>query len=121
VVRKVVCKILLILSKGMLMMERDEGDEPDSTVFDYSGFDDDDDDESVNYNYAPFDYDTYQVSISSTFYTCIFCTDLHSCSLVAVWFCSFLSKNIGEKAACKMLVKLTQGRLRRREEEASRW
>ncbi len=72
-VRKVVCKILLILSKGMLMMERDEEDEPDSTVFDYSGFDDDDDDESVNYNYAPFDYDTYQVSISSTFYTCIFC------------------------------------------------
>jgi len=31
----------------------------------------------------------------------------HSFSLIIVWFCNFWWKNIGAKAACKMLMKLT--------------
>ncbi len=34
---------------------------------------------------------------------------LHSFSLIAVWLCNFWGKNMGAKAACKMLMKLTTG------------
>ncbi len=36
---------------------------------------------------------------------------LHSFSLLTVWFCSFWRKNIGKKAARKILMKLTTGHL----------
>jgi len=34
---------------------------------------------------------------------------LRSYSLISVWLCNFWHKNIDEKAACKMLMKLTTG------------
>jgi len=36
-------------------------------------------------------------------------SDLHSFSLVTVWLCNFLAKNIGAKGTPKVLVKLTTG------------
>jgi len=50
------------------------------------------------------------VSISQTFYKQLFVQKcfLSSFLLLSVWLCNFLTqKNIGTKAACKMLVKLT--------------
>jgi len=53
-----------------------------------------------------------KVSISSTFYTQIFCTKVlcRSFSLITVLLCNFLAKEyISAKAARKMLLKLIKG------------
>jgi len=35
--------------------------------------------------------------------------ELHRFSLITIWLCDFWLKDIGEKCACKMLMKLTPG------------
>jgi len=56
---------------------------------------------------------TGQVSISSTFYSSLFCMKVLCAAflLLQFGFVIFWQKNSGKKAACKMLMKLTTGRL----------
>jgi len=51
------------------------------------------------------------VSISPTFYAQLFCTKVFRAAFLYLWlrFVLFWRKEIGTKAACKMLVKLTKG------------
>ncbi len=59
------------------------------------------------FNHKTEDKQSYQVSISSTFYVQIFCTNV-----VLAAFSSYvlaLSKNLYKKHACLMLMKLTAG------------
>ncbi len=62
-------------------------------------------------NHCPNECDArLKVSISSTFYAHLFSykSFLHSLSLITVWLCDFCRKNIGAKAARKILIKLTK-------------
>jgi len=54
---------------------------------------------------------TVKVSISSTFYAQFFCTKVFCPAFIYLWFgfVIFWIKNIGPKAARKMLMKLTTG------------
>ena len=47
------------------------------------------------------------MSISSTFYIFLYKSALRSFSLIKIRLCNFLRKNIGAKATCKTLMKLT--------------
>jgi len=59
--------------------------------------------------------DLHTVLISPKLTNIFFCTEvfLQSFSLLSVWLCNFLLKEIGTKSVHKMLVKLTRGEQKR--------